>query len=319
MGGVSNVGPTGSNSGDSTRIVVSGKKEEAVINAFESYRQFKQQAENEYKNYNEEVQKEFEEFRNKVSKEYNSFRENADDKAAFNKAYAKALENPDNWHEYEVHEGIKLPVMNKPTTAPVYRPENRVNSAQIMYDELVTDHEPVYYNEDSHVKEPATEPSAEVKNNAPAVSDEKPSQTKPQSDEKPVLKQVSRNGVSGGYNISAGKDGSGFSLQTNMKVTMLGEARKFFSPEFGEIKRDENGYYNYRGIKSKNYNIVTQKVQSTSIQVSSNNAIYNDLLSKKNSGTELTEAEESFIKFHLNNIQRYGLGVDKNGNLVEKQ
>ena len=47
-----------------------------------------------------------------------------------------------------------------------------------------------------------------------------------------------------------------------------------------------------------------------------NNEIYNDLLTKKKSETELNDAENLFIKSHLKNLQKLGLGVDSSGNLI---
>ena len=54
----------------------------------------------------------------------------------------------------------------------------------------------------------------------------------------------------------------------------------------------------------------------TSQKISINNAIYNDLLTKQKSGTELTDAENLFIKSHLKDLQKFGIGVDNSGNLI---
>lgn len=304
MSEVSNVGPIGNNGSGSPKRKSAGKKEEPVINAFDAYKQFKQDALAKYKDFQAKSLQEYEEFRNNALKEFNSFREEGADEA-----YAKALEDPDNWKEYQMQEGIKSPIMDKPKTAPVYNPENEEGGqyikAQIQPSPIVDKPKtaPVYHPEAADA--PETPPA-----DPPVEKPEVPVQKK-------EAHQVTRQGVSGSYTISEGKNGNGFELNHQMQVRMLGEARKFFSPGFGEIKRDENGYYSYRGIKSKNYNVVTQKVQSTSIEVSANNAIYNDLLSKKNSGKELTKAEKNFMEYHIKNLAIHNLAVDKDGNLTD--
>lgn len=320
MSEVSNVGPIGSNGGGTPKKRTAAKKETPEINAFDAYKQFKQQAEAEYKEYQNNVKKEYAEFRNKVIQDYNNFREQSiqefndlkdDDIKTYNEKYAEALENPDNWKEYQMQEGIKPPIMNKPKTAPVYNPENEEGGqyvkAQVQAPPIVDKPKtaPVYH------PEPADSPEASPAADTSSEKLEVPVQKKGEAH------KVARQGASGSYTISEGKNGNGFELNHQMQVRMLGEARKFFSPGFGEIKRDENGYYSYRGIKSKNYNVVTQKVQSTSIEVSANNAIYNDLLSKKNSGKELTKAEKNFMDYHIKNLAIHNLAVDKDGNLTD--
>ena len=59
-------------------------------------------------------------------------------------------------------------------------------------------------------------------------------------------------------------------------------------------------------------------MMNTAQRVSIDNAVYNDLLAKQKNGTELSDAEQSFIQSHLQNLERYGLGVDEEGNLIDK-
>lgn len=321
MSEVSNVGPVGKG-GTTPKSVISGKQEKKVGNAFDAYREFKQKSEAQYKDFQAKTQKEYEEFRNKVMQDYNAFKDGVTSDDNVDDEYAKVLADPDNWKQYEAHEGEKPPIMNKPKTPPVYNSENEAGGeyVQAQIEELPKMDKP----KTAPVYNPADENGATVEKNTspePKVIDKPQGTTEPEpadTEQKKLVNQVSRQGASGKYSITEGKNGNGFQLNHEMQVRMLGEARKFFSPGFGEIKRDEDGFYNYRGIKSKNYNIVNQRLQSTSIEVSANNAIYNDLLAKKNNGTELTNAEKNFMDYHIKNLALHNLSVDKDGNIIDK-
>lgn len=311
MSEVSNVGSTGGNGITGPKRKQTSKKKEPQVNAFDSYKKFKQEAEAKFKNFQDDANASYEKFRKTAIENYNNLlEETGADSDSANEDYAKALADPDNWHTYEAHEGEQPPIMNKPKTPPVYNPENE-EGGQYLQAQI---HEPPIMNKPKtapvYQPEAADTPKPEQ---ADVPKENKPEPVTP----KPLGNKVSRQGVSGSYTISEGKNGNGFALQNDMQVRMLGEARKFFSPGFGEIKRDEDGYYNYRGIKSKNYNVITNRIQSASIEVSANNAIYNDLLSKKNSGKELTKAEQNFMDYHLKNLALHNLTVDKEGNLID--
>ena len=144
------------------------------------------------------------------------------------------------------------------------------------------------------------------------MNNDTPLQTKPA--------KIQANGVSGSYSISAGKGGDGFSLDMDMSVSIMQnkEIRNLFFPANRNLSRDNDGNYSFRNIKSKNYNALSNMIISTAQQVMMKQAIYNDLMTKKNSGTELTAPEQSFVKSYLSMLDRLGLQQDQNGNLIDK-
>lgn len=168
--------------------------------------------------------------------------------------------------------------------------------------------------------------SNEIEDTVP-VENKKPDETKPAPEQENPLQNaasVKRQGVSGKYLLNESDNGKGFTLSTNMTVARPHEAEKFFAgastmtinPK-DKITKDKDGNYVFRGLKSKNYNILQQNITLASQKISMNNAIYNDLMTKQNSGTELSEAEQNFVKYHLETLKRNGLGVDAAGNLID--
>ncbi len=136
---------------------------------------------------------------------------------------------------------------------------------------------------------------------------------------------ISRQGISGKYIITESKNELGFDARSNFRFGMNHEANKFFGKasliamdKKDQITRGADGSYSFRGINAKTHRQFQQKLITISQKISGNNAIYNDLLSKQKSGIELTEPEQNFIKYHLQNLEKYGLGVDANGNLIDK-
>lgn len=283
MGGVTNVGSTNNNSGVEPKKKPEGKKKEPQVSAFDSYKQFKQQVETEYKDFQAQTKKEYEDYKNAVLGRTDS----------------------ENGQIYKAHEGEQPPIMNKPKTAPVYNPEQEAGGeavkGKIAADPLegVKDVGPVEFEEDDSVQ-----------NN------------KPQETEQIPMKDISRNGVTGKYNISPGEDGTGFSLQTDMTISGGGEAKKFFimnGKKGNEIWYDKNtGLYTFRGVSSHRQSFLNNKISLVSNNVSVSNAIYNDLLAKEKNGTELTDAEKNFKEYHIKNLEKYNLGIDESGNLIDK-
>ena len=107
-----------------------------------------------------------------------------------------------------------------------------------------------------------------------------------------------------------------------MNVFGGGEASKFFKPGGffdDKIKYDEGTkQYSFRGIKANSRFMLQMTMQNVSTNLSIHNAIYNDLMSKKSSGLELTKPEQNFVEYYLKNLEHYGLGVDANGNIIDK-
>lgn len=307
---VTNIGSFGGNGSNGQKKFVKNETSETCTSTFDEYRNFQQEKLKEYENFRNDKLQELENFRNEAMERLSSFGQSAIT-GGENKTAGK--ENPLNntpdameealdseWSEYKTQPGIQFYSKPKPQTAPVYTPESS----------------PVK-NENTD-----TEANGVDKTNQAAVKD-KPSIKTPQQEKSKIpFSVVERGGVSGKYKITAGSNGSGFSLSTNMSVTGGGEASEFFrlNGESGnEMKYDEDSKrYSFRGIQSHNQNFLQSRMTMAAQSVSINNAIYNDLLNKKNNGTELTEAEQNFIKYHIENLERYGLGVDENGNLINK-
>ena len=139
-------------------------------------------------------------------------------------------------------------------------------------------------------------------------------------------REIKALGVSIKYDIQPGKDGKGFNFKSEGSVSFRNsEVYKFFSgassvtsDDKHKIQRDNDGNYTYRGMKAKSQNMLQQKINSVSSRISVNHAVYKDLAARKNAGEELTQAEQDFMKSHLKSIDRYMLGVDENGNLIDK-
>lgn len=320
--------------------------DEFVKSAFDSYKEFKSQAQAEYDNFREEALKEFNNFKNDSLKSANeeyaeklaepwqeyevhegvnpplmkkpktppiykpdangSVKETELDNItdqepvyyepqaksdpeksktpakSANEKYAEKLAEP--WQEYEAHEGVNPPLMKKPKTPPVYKPDA---SGDVRETELDND----------NVK-------PDVQKTVPDLK----------------MVKISRQGVSGSYSLTAGENGKGFNLITDMKVTGFGEASKFFrindNKGNGLYFDEKTKRYSFRGIEHPRLSFLHSRMDFTSQKISINNAIYNDLLTKQKSGTELTDAENLFIKSHLKDLQKFGLGVDNSGNLI---
>lgn len=144
----------------------------------------------------------------------------------------------------------------------------------------------------------------------------------PEVQNKPEVtpQKVERYGVKGTYILTDGENGNGYRLQTDMTVSGFGEAAKFFrmndNKGNGVYFDNDTQLYSFRGIERSSLSSLEKIMQTISQKLSINNAIYNDLLSKEKSGVELTNAEKTFMKSHIENIENYRLGLDNNGNLI---
>lgn len=129
---------------------------------------------------------------------------------------------------------------------------------------------------------------------------------------------VQADGVKGTYILTEGENGKGFSLKQNMSVSLINsEVKDFFFPNNREITQSSDGTYEYRGIKSKNFSALQNRIMLTAQRTAMNNAVYQDLLQRQKSGVELTDAEKSFMNQYKGSLASYGLGVDDNGKLFD--
>lgn len=333
---ISNIGAFGDNGENGPKKIKQNISDKSSVNAFDEYRRYQQEKLREYENFADEQRQEFENFRNQAQEDFNNFRnaalerfqsfrdsvvgkttseptsatppEDASARDTLNDDYAEILSNPDNWKEYKLEEPIPSPLEGKPDKPPVYKPENS--------DSTIQDAKPLEQFDKPVSVEPTSIASPRPILTKPIVLSEP---TEPAEPAEPQT--VDRKGVTGTYTLTPGKNGKGFSLSTNMTVNFNGEAAKFF--HLNPLKGNDIDYddktklYSFRGISGRNRSIVQRKMTVAAQNVSMNNAIYNDLLTKQKSGTELTDAEKSFMDYHLSNIERYGLGVDEQGNLID--
>lgn len=157
----------------------------------------------------------------------------------------------------------------------------------------------------------------------PTVSEEVESvEEKPVTDQpsdSPVPRKIKGDGMIGSYTIQE-TEGEGYKLEQNFTVsTFQNKAAIAFNKglDFTTIKRDEEGFYNFRGIKSESYNILQRLVQIKSEQIAINTAIYQDLQSKQAGGEELSTAEQKFMSDYETMIKDSGLQMNESGALED--
>ncbi len=294
---ISNIGPVGDNGGSGQKKTVRNNSNDTKVSAFDEYRKFQQEKLQEFENFRNQANESFENYKKEAMERFDAYEASINKKkdgaakdADFD--YAKALEG--EWKMYEAKPGESFYSQPKPKTAPVYNP----------------DAEPV--------KAAKSDSSDDVKR----TKSDTTVHEQVKQEEKPPVSVVEREGVTGKYTLTSGANGEGFSLSTEMSVFGGGEAMKFFKGGGfldSDIKYDKDSkMYSYRGLQSSNREILQMRMMNTAQRVSIDNAVYNDLLAKQKNGTELSDAEQSFIQSHLQNLERYGLGVDEEGNLIDK-
>lgn len=315
---------------------------------FVTYQEFKKQAEAEYQAYKDSTYAEYEKYKNDAEEEYNKFKSAVEmSQKGFEDTDGTPVENPlvtgppeGTDPEYDrlvkgegVYQYTKSEIVQRQTGLPIEKiPHlekdengNLVNNYYDSAGKLIKSVPHNASNPTTPENEADISPGADVKPAVPVTPQAEPTvpQTKPQEEEAVrEYTQVSRKGVTGKYSITPGKDGTGFSLATKMNVSMNGEARKFFThnntPGNEVMYDDKTQLYSFRGIESSRQSFLQSRMNMASQNVSINNAIYNDLIEKQKNGTELNDAEKSFIKYHLENLQKYNLGIDGNGNIIDK-
>ena len=133
-------------------------------------------------------------------------------------------------------------------------------------------------------------------------------------------REISSDKVKGSYTLAPSDNGDGYRLDiSSIIVNGNGEASSFFemtNKDGNNIYELSNGLYEFRGIQSSGMSSLQSLMDSASQELSINNAIYNDLSDKQNSGVELADYEKAFMSKHLEDLNNYGLALDKNGNII---
>ena len=312
-----------------TRSKYQEKKEDAIAKynrmrneAMSNYESFRNQTVTDYENFRQQVNEDYENFVQQVHEEYENFAtpDNNEDvtstsREEANKRYAEVIRQP--WQEYEKQEPIPMPEIDD--SGPIIY-QNEQDDSQLVATKitdppkLITgpprgtdpEYDKMVQGETQVEETPAETPKPREKDNQPEV----PKQV------------IQRDGITGSYSITPGKNGSGFMIVQEMNVSLIQnkEYNQYFKADlFGENKIEPNkqGYYEYRGVKSDNYNIFSSMLRMRGQQTIINNAIYNDLTSKQKSGAELTDAEKNFMQYHLQQLESMGLGLDSNGKIYD--
>ncbi len=163
-----------------------------------------------------------------------------------------------------------------------------------------------------------------VENVAPTETPTAPTETPtvPQDDQPKVEpRRVEMRGVAGTYSITGSEDGKSFSVNSRMYASSGHPAQSFFDASFvgkNKMTRTDDGSYTFRGMKSQSANVLRNLAMERGRTISVNTAIYRDLMTKKDGGTELTKPEQQFVESYLNSLEQYQLGIDDEYNLVDK-
>ena len=137
----------------------------------------------------------------------------------------------------------------------------------------------------------------------------------------PAVK-VKDKGVIGTYSLTDGTNGNDFNLKMDMIASVVDnqEIMDLFFPPFGRsVDPESDGLYHFRGMKSNTYNSLSVQIRQTAQNVMMQQAVYKDLMGKKDAGTQLTKAEQSFCDYYINLLDGMDLKLDKNLNLVDKR
>ncbi len=310
-----------------TRSKYQETKEDAIARynrmkkeAMSNYENFRNQAAADYENFRQQANSDYENFVQQAREEYENFANPDNDSVqdardAANARYAEQLRQP--WKEYKLEEAVPIPEIDD--VGPVIYQDEGEDSKTVDAEEPISikviagpprgtnpEYDKMVQGETQVEETPAETPKPREKDNQPEV----PKQV------------IQRDGITGSYSITPGKNGSGFMIVQEMNVSLIQnkEYNQYFKADlFGEnkIEQNEQGYYEYRGVKSDNYNIFSMKLRMRGQQTIINNAIYNDLTSKQKSGTELTDAEKNFMQYHLKQLETMGLGIDANGKIYD--
>lgn len=183
---------------------------------------------------------------------------------------------------------------------------------------------PQIYNGNSNTEEvKAHNPISDIPeiNSAPKIYDGNSNvKDVASNNHKGETREISSDKVKGSYTLAPSDNGDGYRLDiSSIIVNGNGEASSFFemtNKDGNNIYELSNGLYEFRGIQSSGMSSLQSLMDSASRKLSINNAIYNDLSDKQNSGVELADYEKAFMSKHLEDLNNYGLALDKNGNII---
>lgn len=183
---------------------------------------------------------------------------------------------------------------------------------------------PQIYNGNSNAEEvKAHNPISDIPeiNSAPKIYDGNSNvKDVASNNHKGETREISSDKVKGSYTLAPSDNGDGYRLDiSSIIVNGNGEASSFFemtNKDGNNIYELSNGLYEFRGIQSSGMSSLQSLMDSASRKLSINNAIYNDLSDKQNSGVELADYEKAFMSKHLEDLNNYGLALDKNGNII---
>lgn len=183
---------------------------------------------------------------------------------------------------------------------------------------------PQIYNGNSNAEEvKAHNPISDIPeiNSAPEIYDGNSNvKDVASNNHKGETREISSDKVKGSYTLAPSDNGDGYRLDiSSIIVNGNGEASSFFemtNKDGNNIYELSNGLYEFRGIQSSGMSSLQSLMDSASQELSINNAIYNDLSDKQNSGVELADYEKAFMSKHLEDLNNYGLALDKNGNII---
>ena len=231
MAEISNIGPGNDNNFNGTNSSARRDSTEKRTSAFDDYKNFQQKKLKEYQNFRDKKLKEYENFKNQKLKEYEEHKNSVLNNDSSNLIGADKAEDDKG---AQIPQKIEYPKMDKPDTPPVKIQE----------------------------QDTADEP-ANVKN--PDNNQKIPDKTVSKNKQQIPFSTVEREGVIGKYKITAGENGDGFLLATEMNVFGGGEASKFFKPGGffdDKIKYDEGTkQYSFRGIKANSRFMLQMTIQ----------------------------------------------------------
>lgn len=305
------------------------KKKSVTSNVHDDYKKFLEEREKEYNHYRNSVDKEYQEYSAKILKEFDEYKAaTMDDFEARTLLKMQEMEA-----ELEIQKQIMEEVLkNQPSGVEnstvqfrqaVQNEEHRTGLQIEEVPHLEKDENGNsivnYYDGDGNLVKstPYKSTVEEVQNTSRQSSNDTTLNQAPDKS-KVQPRAVQAEGVKGTYILTEGENGKGFSLKQNMSVSLINsEVKDFFLPNNREITQSADGTYEYRGIKSKNFSALQNRIMLTAQRTAMNNAVYQDLLQRQKSGVELTDAEKSFMKQYKGSLASYGLGVDDNGKLFD--
>lgn len=183
---------------------------------------------------------------------------------------------------------------------------------------------PQIYNGNSNTEEvKAHNPISDIPeiNSAPEIYDGNSNvKDVASNNHKGETREISSDKVKGSYTLAPSDNGDGYRLdKLSLILNNKGEASSFFemtNKNGNNIYQLSNGLYEFRGLQASGMSSLQSRMDSASQDLSLNNAIYNDLSNKQASGVELADYEKAFMSKHLEDLNNYGLALDKNGNII---